>query len=157
MNSPEEYFQRFDQPLAEQRVVMEHQDPEKLAELQDIVASMHDRPYGDMEVLVLDDVGQRIDVFRDLAAELQAKHGVSTVVVKSPDLAAIVSDEMSRAQIESLQPPMSNETDSTVALRAMPALLDEDPVPGISMVGLTVMLIALSVAVTVFFANRIRV
>ncbi|AZA11453.1 Rv1476 family membrane protein [Corynebacterium gerontici] len=156
MNSPEEYFQRFDEPLAQQQIVMEHPEPVKLAELKDIVQSLQDRPYGDMEVLVLDEVGQRTDVFRDLATQLKKQHDVDTVVVKSPDLAVVVSDELTRAQIESIQPPMSNEADSAVALRAMPALLDVDPVPGTTMVGITGLLIILTVAVTTRFAKRSR-
>ncbi|AZA09242.1 DUF6676 family protein [Corynebacterium pseudopelargi] len=154
MTTPQEYFDRFQEPLKDHDVVLESPNPALQEELQGIVDQMQDRPFGNMEVLVLDDVGQRSDVFRDLATKLQDAHDVDTVVVKSPDLAVIVSDELTRAQIESLQPPMSNEPNSAVALQAMPHLLDEDPVPGITMVGITGIAIVLTAGVTFLRARR---
>ncbi len=154
LTTPQEYFDRFNEPLKDQDVVLESPNPALQQELGEIVNQMHDRPYGDMEVLVLDDLGQRSDIYRDLATKLQDAHQVDTVVVKSPDLAVIVSDELTRAQIESLQPPMSNEPNSAVALRAMPQLLDEDPVPGITMVGITGIAIVVAALVTFFQARR---
>lgn len=68
-------------------------------------------------VVVLEQTPRQVADLRDLAQDLQLETGYDTVIVRTPHVAAAVSDHLTRHQIETAQRAMAAEPDYPEGLR----------------------------------------
>nr|VDG63622.1 Uncharacterised protein [Streptococcus thermophilus] len=113
------------------------------------IATSEAAEVGEMGVVVLETTPERPGDLRDIAQDLQNATGLDTVVVRTPQSAAAVSDSLSRAEIESGQLAMVAEPDYAVGLEAFAAEAGGFAVPW-SVVGVVLaVIVAAAVLATV--------
>ncbi|MCQ4627140.1 hypothetical protein KBX17_04855 [Corynebacterium sp. CCUG 65737] len=111
---------------------------------------------GDIGVVVLETTPERPGDLRDIAQDLQNVTGLDTVVVRTPNSAAAVSNSLSRAEIESGQLAMVGEPDYAVGLEAFAAEADGFAPPWVVVFLVLAAIVAVVVLMTFFSVVRQR-
>lgn len=105
-------------------------------------------------VIVLEQTPKQVADLRDLAQDVANQTDFDTVLVRTPHVAVGVSDDLTRAQIESGQLEMVSEPDYVAGLHAFVAGVDSFSVNWPLVVGLVVALLACVAVVTVRLTRR---
>ncbi|MEX3505863.1 DUF6676 family protein [Corynebacterium sp. LK2590] len=101
-------------------------------------------------IAVVDIAGGSPADYRDVAQELQDATGLDTVIVQSPGTISVVSDSLSRAEIESAQAGVPTGLVQSEALDAFYAGVDQTPFSYVSAAMVMVAVLAVVGAIWAF-------
>lgn len=122
--------------------------------LLNVMNEIASREFPEIGVVVLEDTSGSTAQLRDLAQDMNLETGIDTVLVRTPNAVASVSDSLTRAELETAQRSLMAEPDYAAGLRAYADSITGFDIPWAVLTIAGLMAIAVVIFATAYFVKR---
>ncbi|WP_033377626.1 DUF6676 family protein [Corynebacterium lubricantis] len=115
---------------------------------------IHEMDLPEIGVVVLEGTSDSAATLRDLAQDMNLATGIDTVVVRTPNSVAVVSDTLDRAEIETAQRALMAEPDYATGLHAFAESVTSFNIPWLAVSVVVALAIVVVLFATAYFSKR---